>query len=128
MTQVQEGISRRRILQGAVAAGSAGLFCSSPWVFAQGTPAIRLQKLHCFEVRVRDPERSLAFYQDIFGMRVLSRFGGRISLQIGDSSQLMSLRACEAGETPAITHIGRSEERRVGKESRSRWSAYDGEK
>lgn len=106
MTQVQTGITRRRILQGAVAAGSAGLLYSSPWAFAQGAPLIRLQKLHCFELRVSDPERSLAFYQDLFGMRLLSRFGGRISLQIGDSSQLMSLRACGPDETPAITHIG----------------------
>lgn len=108
MKQVQTGLSRRHLLQGAVTASMAGLLGSAPTsVLAQpGMPAIRLQKLHCFEVRVTDPERSLAFYQDLFGMPVLSRFGGRISLQVGNSSQLMSLRACGPDEEPAITHIG----------------------
>lgn len=105
MYQKQKYPDRRRVLQ---ALSMTGLFLAQgPLLLAQPGPArIRLQKLHCFEIRVRDLDRSLAFYQDLFGMPVLSRFGGRVSVQVGNSSQLMSLRECGAGEEPAITHIG----------------------
>jgi len=41
----------------------------SAWVKAQdATPSIRVRKLHNFEIRVTDPFKSVAFYQDLFGM------------------------------------------------------------
>lgn len=78
----------------------------APVLRAQNAPALRVQQLHCCELRVSDLARSVAFYQDMFGAPVLSEFGGRVCLAIGNRGQFMALRACEAGEMPAITHIG----------------------
>ncbi len=79
-------------------------------LFAQGAPAITVKKINCFEVRVSDPFRTVAFYQDLFGMPVQARFGERICLRVGQGPQFMAIRPLEAGETPAITYLGYSVE------------------
>jgi catechol 2,3-dioxygenase-like lactoylglutathione lyase family enzyme len=79
----------------------------APRAFAQaGT--LRLRKLHCFEIRVSDVERSLAFYQGLFGMPVQARTAERVCLRIGDGPRFMAVRRVRDGETPAITHLGYS--------------------
>lgn len=70
------------------------------------TAAIRPRKLNCFEIRVADVDRAVAFYQDLFGMPVQARNGDRVCLRIGDGPQFMAIRAVRAGEAPAITHLG----------------------
>jgi catechol 2,3-dioxygenase-like lactoylglutathione lyase family enzyme len=98
---------RRALLRSLPAAGIVAAF--SPWLQAQdSTSGIRLLKLHCFELRVADVARTVAFYQDLFGMPVQSTFGGRTCLKIGDSNQFMAVRAMLPGETPAITTLGYS--------------------
>lgn len=80
----------------------------APQVFAQAAPAIKLHKINCFELRSSDVERTVALYQDLFGMPVQSRNGGRICLRIGAGPAFMAVRALEAGEMPGFTHIGYS--------------------
>ena len=101
--------SRRRLLCGLSALPLTALYGAGTRAQTSAT-GITLKKLHCFELRVSDVARTIAFYQDLFGMDVLSRFGGRTCLGIGDSGQFMAIRALQAGETPAITQLGYSVE------------------
>lgn len=89
---------------------SAAALAIAPRAFAQAAPAIRLRKLNCFEIRVPDMEKSLRFYQGLFGMPVQARSEDRVCLRIGDGPQFMSVRRTRDGEMPAITHIGYSVE------------------
>lgn len=78
---------------------------------AQSQPAmqtIAVEKLHCFTLRVSELERSVNFYQALFGMPVLARAPGAVSLRIGDGPRFLTLQECQPGETPAIAHIGLS--------------------
>jgi len=70
--------------------------------------AIRVDKLHCFTLRVTDLARSLNFYQSLFGMPVLARDAGAVSLRVGAGPQFLTLQECQPGETPGIAHIGLS--------------------
>jgi catechol 2,3-dioxygenase-like lactoylglutathione lyase family enzyme len=97
-------LSRRQLLAAMSAMGIA------PAAFGQGAPAIRLRKINCFEVRVADVARTVAFYQDLFGMPVQARFGDRVCLRVGEGPAFMAVRRLLPGETPAITHLGYSVE------------------
>lgn len=97
-------MSRRTLLAALPLMGIA------PKLFAQSGPALRIHKINCFEVRVSDVAKTVAFYQDLFGMPVQSRHGDRVCLRVGEGPAFMAIRSLEAGETPAITHIGYSVE------------------
>ena len=61
--------------------------------------------LHQVTLAVSDLERSLDFYQAVFGMSVQARRPGRILLSIGDGPHFLALT--EAGsEPPSIDHFG----------------------
>lgn len=77
----------------------------APAALAQAS-GIRLIGLSSFEVRVGDPDRSLLFYQRLFGMPVQARNGDRICLRVGDGPGFMAMRPMQDGEAPAITQIG----------------------
>ena len=94
----------RRLFAAWVAALAA-----APRAFAQGA-SIRLRKLHCFEIAVSNVDKSVAFYQGLFGMPVQARSAERVCLRIGDGPQFMSLRRLRDGEAPSITHLGYSVE------------------
>jgi catechol 2,3-dioxygenase-like lactoylglutathione lyase family enzyme len=70
--------------------------------------AVVVSKLHCFTLRVTELERSLNFYQTLFGMPVLARESGVVSLRVGAGPQFLTLQECQPGETPGIAHIGLS--------------------
>ena len=95
-------LMRRRMLQMAALAPFASL------LHAQSATAIAVQKLHTFGLRVSDVERSVAFYQQLFGMPICAQVGDTVCLRIGSGPQFMSLRPLHSGETPGITHIGLS--------------------
>jgi catechol 2,3-dioxygenase-like lactoylglutathione lyase family enzyme len=71
----------------------------------QGGPPIPVEKLHSFGLAVSDVNRSLDFYQAVFGMPIQARQGATVWLQMGDGPQFISLRPLEPGEGPSITHI-----------------------
>lgn len=82
---------------------------ASPTVLAQtGSTTIRARKLHSFGLKVTDVDRSLKFYQDLFGCPIQSRQGGSMCLQIGDGPRFFSLSKTRPGELPGFSHIGLS--------------------
>ncbi len=97
-------LTRRALLAAVPFLGVAGK------VFAQGAPAIKLHKINNFELRASDAERTIALYQELFGMPVQSRHGGRTCLRIGEGPAFMAVRQAGAGEMPGFTHIGYSVE------------------
>jgi len=98
-----QDLLRRRLLQ------FLALSPLSLNVSAQNSPSsIAVEKLHCFALRVTNVQRSLDFYQSLFGMPVQARNGDAISLRIGDGPQFLSLQPCLPGEVPGISHIGLS--------------------
>ena len=71
---------------------------------AQAAP-LRVRGLHQVTLAVSDLERSLDFYQGLFGMAVQARQGGKPLLRIGDGPHFLALT--EAGsEAPSIDHFG----------------------
>ena len=71
---------------------------------AQAAP-LRVRGLHQVTLAVSDLERSLDFYQGLFGMFIQARQGGRILLSIGDGPHFLALT--EAGSAPpSIDHFG----------------------
>lgn len=69
---------------------------------------IAIGGLHSFELRVSDVERSLAFYQGLFGAPVISRMGDSVSLLVGDGPQYFTLSPTRSNETPHISSFGLS--------------------
>lgn len=94
-----------RFTRRSVLAGMSAAALAAPRAFAQ-TSSLRLRKLNCFEIRVSDVDRTVAFYQGLFGTPVQSRSAYRTCLGVGAGPQLMKVRLAGAGEAPAITHIG----------------------
>lgn len=97
------GVSRRSFLAAMAALAAA------PRAYGQSA-GIRLSKLHCFEIGVSDVARSVAFYQDLFGMPVQARTPERTCLRVGDGPQFMAIRRLRGDETPAIGYLGYSVE------------------
>jgi catechol 2,3-dioxygenase-like lactoylglutathione lyase family enzyme len=71
---------------------------------AQAAP-LRVRGLHQVTLAVSDLERSLDFYQAVFGMAVQARHQGKILLRIGGGPHFLALT--QAGsELPSIDHFG----------------------
>lgn len=67
---------------------------------------LALRKLHSVELLVSDLDRSLTFYQDLFGAPIQARQGRAVCLRVGDGPRFISLRQAQGGEQPRIAHIG----------------------
>ena len=99
----RRGLTRRSLL------GLLPGLAIAPQLLAQNTIAtIPVIKLHNFGLRVRDVQRSLEFYQGLFGSPVQARQGDSVVLRMGEGPYCYSLRPLQAGESPGITHIGLS--------------------
>jgi catechol 2,3-dioxygenase-like lactoylglutathione lyase family enzyme len=71
----------------------------APRAIAQSAePAIRLRKLNSFSLNVSNVQRSVDFYQGLFGMPILSRRGQTVYLRIGSGPQ--HLTVSPAGNNP----------------------------
>ena len=97
-------LSRRTLLK-AIPALSL-----SPALFAQSNSAIRVHKLHSYGMRVSNVERSVRFYQDLFGASIQSRQGTSVCLRIGGGPRFFSLSPLLPGQSPGFSHIGLSVE------------------
>lgn len=93
--------SRRRLLQ------ALPLLALPTSLIAQNAPPVALRKLHAFDIRVRDVNRSLAFYQDLFATPIQARQGESVCLRIGDGPHFFSLSPAGAAQ-PGFSHIGLS--------------------
>ena len=97
-------LSRRTLLK-AIPALSL-----SPALFAQSSSFIAVRKLHSYGMRVSNVERSMRFYQDLFGASIQSRQGASVCLRIGEGPRFFSLSPLLPGQTPGFSHIGLSVE------------------
>ncbi len=66
---------------------------------------LRVRGLHQVTLAVSDLERSLDFYQAVFGMSVQARQEGRIFLSIGEGPHFLALTEAGSGP-PRIDHFG----------------------
>jgi catechol 2,3-dioxygenase-like lactoylglutathione lyase family enzyme len=97
------GLTRRNMLKALAALSVA------PSVYAQQGPNhVPVQQFHMFALKVSDVERSVKFYQDIFGAPIQARQGNTVCLRIGDGPTYFSISPTSARETPGIDHIGLS--------------------
>ena len=77
-------------------------------------------KLNHTIVHSKDPRAAAEFFTGLFGLPAPKAFGPFLDVQVGNEVTLAFLSA--DGMEIQMQH--RSEERRVGKECRSRWSPY----
>jgi catechol 2,3-dioxygenase-like lactoylglutathione lyase family enzyme len=69
-------------------------------------PRFRVNGLSQITLSVSDVQRSLAFYQGLFGMPVQARQGSTVLLRIGSGPRFLALKPLEAGERPSISALG----------------------
>ena len=80
---------------------------------------MKITSLDYLVLTVADISRSIDFYTRILGMEEITFGEGRKALLFGRQKINLHMRGAEV-----VPHLCRSEERRVGKECRSRWSPY----
>ncbi len=95
----------RRNVIGGLLATAAMLPLATLSAAQDDAEPITIDGLHSFELRVSDVERSLEFYQGLFGAPVLNRLGDTVSLQIGDGPQFLTLAPTRRDEQPHISHF-----------------------
>lgn len=72
---------------------------------AQDGPPIPVRSWNHLTLTVTDIERSLAFYQGLFGMTIAARQAQTLILQIGDGPQFLALGGGRPDVTPGINHF-----------------------
>ena len=94
-------IDRRRFLAALPALAFA------PRVLAQsGGAPLHVRGLSQMTLTVSDLQRSLAFYQGLFGMPIQARQASSVLLRVGDGPQFLALKQAAAGESPSISAFG----------------------
>jgi len=80
----------------------------APRLVAQAPAAapFRANGLSQLTLTVSDVQRSLDFYQGLFGMPVQARQGSTVLLRIGNGPKFLELRPAAAGERPSISAFG----------------------
>jgi catechol 2,3-dioxygenase-like lactoylglutathione lyase family enzyme len=68
------------------------------------TATIRVRGINHVTLSVSDVKRSVAFYQGLFGMPVISRQGATTNLQIGSGPQFLGISSAGANP-PRIDHL-----------------------
>jgi catechol 2,3-dioxygenase-like lactoylglutathione lyase family enzyme len=99
-TRAKGDLTRRSLLLSL-----PGLVLARRLLAHEQAAALNIRGLHQITLAVSDLERSLDFYQGLFGMSVQARQGGKILLQVGDGPHYLALM--EAGSAPPrIDHFG----------------------
>jgi len=73
---------------------------------AQQPAAFKTNGLSQFVLTVSDVNRSLEFYQGLFGMPIQARQGSTVLLRVGEGPRFVALRQAAAGERPSISALG----------------------
>ena len=71
-----------------------------------GAARIRVNGLSQLTLSVSDPQRSIAFYQGLFGMPVQAQQGATTLLRIGEGPRFLAIVPAAAGERPSISRFG----------------------
>ena len=78
----------------------------SPGSRNEGHPAFDLQTINHVTLNTTEGTKSLAFYQELFGLRVQSRQGPTVSMGIGSSRQSVTFNtAANTGGAGGINHV-----------------------
>jgi len=94
-------ISRRELLLSIPALALA------PRFFAQaGKPTVAVKTLNHFALAVSDVNRSLDFYQGLFGMPIQQRQGSTVILRIGNGPQYLALTPAGANAPSIVANLG----------------------
>ena len=90
-------MGRREFLQ------MSSLLVATPSIFAQDASPVAVQKIHSCDMRVTDVNRSVKFYQDLFGAPVQARRGEQVFLRVGDGPRFFSLSPTLPGQEPGFS-------------------------
>ena len=71
-----------------------------------GRRALSARALNHATVSVSDPERSVKFYQGLFGMPIQARQGETTVLRLGDGPHFMAIQPVAGGQAPSISRLG----------------------
>ena len=88
-------------------------YCGGPGVFGDGCPSLPplkrvliVRDFQSFTLSVANEERSLGFYQSLFGMAIKGRDGTAPMLDVGSGPQRLVIDASRAeGATPRVEHV-----------------------
>jgi len=94
-------ITRRALLASLPAAGAVSRALGQP-----AAAPIPAKKLNQMTLVVSDLQRSLDFYQGLFGMPIQARQGSAVLLRVGSGPQFLALKAAEGGAKPGYSHFG----------------------
>ena len=96
----QPGMSRRAFIGALAAIGVA------PRGMAQSKPApVQLAAINHSVLRVSDPDRSVEFFQGLFGMPIMGDYEDRVNLRIGDGPAYLSILT-ERSDNPGWVECG----------------------
>lgn len=98
---VKSGITRRTLLEALPLAAIAVRAGAQP-----ATTPIPARKLSQMTLLVSDLQRSLEFYQGLFGMPIQARQGSTVLLRVGTGPQFLALKAAEGSARPGYSHFG----------------------
>lgn len=84
------------------------LLACTPAALAQSNPTVAVQKIHSFDIKVSDVDRSVRFYQDLFAAPIQARQGDTVCLRVGSGPHFFSISPVRPGESTGFTHIGLS--------------------
>jgi catechol 2,3-dioxygenase-like lactoylglutathione lyase family enzyme len=94
-------ISRRHMLLSLPALAIA----PKVWAQAAARPPIPIKYFNHFMLNVSDVQRSVDFYQGLFGMPIQARQGSTVLLRVGDGPQYIGIMPAGANP-PSISHFG----------------------
>ncbi|MCU1386226.1 MAG: hypothetical protein JWL71_4923, partial [Acidobacteria bacterium] len=97
-------ISRRHLLLSLPGVALAPRLASSLLAQAGAAP-LRVRGINHIGLAVADVQRSVDFYQAMFGMPVRGRQGAMTLLQLGAGPQFLAIAPVAAGAAPSITHF-----------------------
>jgi catechol 2,3-dioxygenase-like lactoylglutathione lyase family enzyme len=99
--RMASAIDRRHFL------ASVPALIAAPRLLAQSAPPqIRVNGLSQLTLTVSDAQRSIDFYQGLFGMGIQARHGTTTLLRIGDGPRFLAIVPAAAGERPSISRFG----------------------
>lgn len=94
-------ITRRAVLTAVPAATALSRVLGQP-----AAASISARKLNQMTLLVSNLQRSLDFYQGLFGMPIQARQGSTVLLRVGSGPQFLALKAAEGGAKPGYSHFG----------------------
>ena len=99
-SSVAPGLTRRGLLLAlpGMTLAHAALRAQAP------SPTLRIGGLNHMTLSVSDPARSIAFYQQLFGMPVQAHQGATTLLRVGDGPQFIAISQAAPGTAPGINH------------------------